>query len=368
MDAHYPTVGVEEEFLLTHPLTGRPVYKSFEVKERARVAGVDLQFELNKCQVEATTRIHTHIPDLLEELRETRRITAKCARDSNIRLLAAGLPPTGSYRFPIVETLRYTKIIEMLGPLAYDQGNCGCHIHVAIPDRETAVQVGNYLRPWLPTLLALTANSALYRGVDTGFASWRNILLRRWPVCGPPPFFDSVADYDTLVGTLISSGTILDAGMVMWDVRPSAKYPTVEVRVSDVPATAEETALLAALVRALVISALLSMDEGIPPPVISHTLLSAAYWKAARFGLEGDGLDPSTGLAVPTNVLLHRLIEYLGPILEETGDRAFVSDTVAAVRRHGNGAARQAAALRAGSDIAQIVAGLADTTVAGTAA
>src|SRR5262249_25263362 len=133
-------------------------------------------------------------------------------------------------------------------------------------DRAAAIDVSNWLRPWLPSLLALSANSALYRNADTGHASWRSVLWRRWPAAGPPPFFASVDEYDQTVRMLVDSGVILDSDMIYWDVRPSSSFPTVEVRVADVPATVTETVLLATLIRAAVMTALEARDRGGPTP------------------------------------------------------------------------------------------------------
>jgi carboxylate-amine ligase len=95
------------------------------------------------------------------------------------------LPPTVPHKFPVTDTPRFRRIAEEFGMLAHEQGLCGCHVHVGVPDREIAIQVGNFLHSWLPLFLALTANSAIYRSAETGFASWRNILWRRWPSAGP---------------------------------------------------------------------------------------------------------------------------------------------------------------------------------------
>ena len=159
-------------------------------------------------------------------------------------------------------------------------------MHIDVPDKETAVRVSNHLRPWLPTLLALTANSPIYLGSDTGFASWRSIMWSRWPCSGPPPYFESAAHYEALVAMQVASGSIMDEQMVYWDVRPSSHLPTVEVRVSDIPLTIDETVLLATLVRALVMT-----YDGSPGPKLEPEVLRAAYWLAARDGLEGNGLD-----------------------------------------------------------------------------
>ncbi|MDG3010862.1 hypothetical protein G4X40_11950 [Rhodococcus sp. D2-41] len=109
--------------------------------------------------------------------------------------------------------------------------------------------MGNHLRPWLPTLLAMTASSPLFHGRDTGFAGWRSMIGCPWACSCAPPFFDSAAHYDATVAAMADAGVVLDEAVVFWDVRPSSDLPTVEVRVSDVPATVEETVLLATLVR-----------------------------------------------------------------------------------------------------------------------
>lgn len=151
---------------------------------------------------------------------------------------------------------RYQLMAAEYGALAEDQGVCGCHVHVGVPDADHAVQVSNHIRPWLPALLALGANSPFFDGRDTGHASWRTTVWSRWPVCGVPPRFHSAAHYDDLVGRLVDAGVIADAGMVYYYVRPSQHVPTVEVRVADVATTVEEALLQAALTRALVGTAL----------------------------------------------------------------------------------------------------------------
>ncbi|MCV7200908.1 YbdK family carboxylate-amine ligase, partial [Mycolicibacterium peregrinum] len=159
------------------------------------------------------------------------------------------------HAFPVTDAPRYRRIGAQFGMIAHEQGICGCHVHVRVPDRAAAIYVSNWLRPWLPSLLALSANSPLYRNADTGHASWRSVLWSRWPAAGPPPFFTSPEDFDRTVRLLVDAGVILDEDMVYWDVRPSADFPTVEVRVADVPATVAETVLLATLIRAAVMTA-----------------------------------------------------------------------------------------------------------------
>lgn len=365
MDADTPTVGVEEEFLLTDPETGAPAPQNTLVAAAAKRAKVDVQLELTSCQIETNTGVHTDIAALHQELRTLRATVAASAADSGVRLTAAAVPPTGPGTFPITGTERYQHIAETYGMLAREQGLCGCHVHVGVADRETAILVGNHLRPWLPVLLATTANSAVYRGCETGYASWRNVLWQRWPSAGPPPYLGSVSDYDSIVATLRACGSILDNRMIYWDVRPSERFPTVEVRVSDLPATVEETALLAALVRAAVTTAVRAIRRGRPAPVVPDAALRAAYWSAARSGLDGDGLDPTDGRAIPHRDLLAKLVAHAEPALRDFGDYDLVTDAIANLHARGNGAQRQIRALRRRGDIRDVLAELAHATLEG---
>ncbi len=341
-------MGVEEEFLLIDPHSGAPVPKNVEVARRAAEHGVDLQLELTTCQVETATDVLDTRTELLSEITRLRTAAASAAHHCGAQLLAVGLPPTVPHEFPITDKPRYHKIAERFGMIAHEQGICGCHVHVAVPDREVAVHVCNRLRPWLPKLLALSANSAIYRNADTGYASWRSILWARWPSAGPPPHLASAAEFDAEVELMQDAGTMLDDGMVYWDARPSASFPTVEVRVADVPATAAETVLLATLIRAAVMTALTAIERGEPEPRVHDHVLRAAYWRAARYGVDEVGQD---------------FVDLLAPALDALGEYDYVRAELAAVKRDGNGAARQRRAFQQRGDIRDVVAEVAAATV-----
>ncbi|WP_040801565.1 glutamate--cysteine ligase 2 [Nocardia higoensis] len=360
-----PTVGVEEEFLLVDPSTGAPAARNEAVARTARDRGLDLQLELTRCQVEASSDVHSSIAGLLAQLRERRCMVTQCAEVNDAQVLAVAIPPTVPEDFPVTDTPRYRSIADNFGMIAHEQGLCGCHVHVSVPDRETAVRVSDHLRPWLPTFLALTANSAIYRAADTGYSSWRSILWRRWPSAGPPPHFGSAQAYDAMVQMMLTSGIALDEKMVYWDVRPSINYPTVEVRVSDVPATVEETALLAALVRATVHTARRALADGRAAPDVPAEMLRAAYWKAARSGMDGDAVAPTCGRVLPARDLLAALLDAIDPALTELGDREFVAKAVDSALARGNGAVRQRRAFGDGHDVAAVLAELARATTDG---
>lgn len=354
--AGHPTIGVEEEFLLVDPQSGQPVPLNKRVAELAAADGVELQLELTSCQVETATEVADSIAAVREQLITLRRTSGAAADKAGARLLAVGLPPTLPRQFPITDSQRYRRIADRFGMIAHEQGICGCHVHVAVPNRDAAIRVSNRLRPWLPLLLALTANSAIYRNSDSGYASWRQVLWSRWPSAGPPPHFDSVDDYDNELQQMQAIGAMLDDGMVYWDVRPSEKFPTVEVRVADVPATVAETVLHAALTRAAVMTALDEEQRGVPPPDIRAHTLAAAYWTSARHGLDGESVNPFEGnRTAPAIDVLHSFVERIAPALRTVGDYDFVTDELHRISVQGNGAMRQRAAWERRGEVSDVV-------------
>jgi glutamate---cysteine ligase / carboxylate-amine ligase len=337
-----PTVGAEEEFLLVDQQTGEPAPRNAEVAAEAERRGVTLQLELSSCQVETTSSVAQTSGQLGEELAKLRRGAAQAAQACGLQLLALALPPVTPHEFPVTDTERYRRIGAQFGMVAHEQGICGCHVHVEVPDRAAAIHVSNWLRPWLPSLLALSANSAIYRNADSGYASWRSVLWRRWPVAGAPPFFSSPAEYDETVRMLIETDVILDQKMIYWDVRPSADFPTVEVRVADVPATVAETVLLATLIRAAVMTALEVRDCGEDARRLPPAALRAAYWKAAHDGLSGRTVDLIHGRgAVPAREQLSTLVHRVRPALDALGEYDRVVDELDRIAAQGNGAMRQ---------------------------
>ncbi|WP_432867924.1 carboxylate-amine ligase [Microbispora rosea] len=355
------TLGVEEEFLLADPRTGRVVPAARTIRERAAGPGADrLVFELTQFQLESNSAVHTGLHDLHGDLLDMRRAAARAAASAGLALLACGTALDGNAGVPPLSSCpRYQDMLREFGAIMDCQGVCGCHIHVGIADREEAVRVSNHLRPWLPILQALAANSPIADGRDTGYASWRALMMGRWPSAEPPPFFRSAEHYESLVNGMLAGGTILDRGMIYWLVRPSDHVPTLEIRAADVCPTAAETVLLAGLVRGLAETALREVRAGAPAPEVEDTLLRAAYWRAARDGVDGDALDLLGGAGVsggrvsggrafegrvPAWRLVDRLLEHVRPVLEENGDWTPLTDQLERLRRSGSGAARQRAA------------------------
>lgn len=364
--APLPSVGVEEEFFLVDAATGNLVPHNVAVVDAAHQHGVELDLELLSAQVETKTTVCWNLREVRAQVLGTRAAAAAAAARSAAVLIASGVNVGDDQNQPLTDKPRYERMADVFGPLAREHAVCGCHIHVAVPDRETAVQVSNHLRPWLPILLALTANSAVHRGRDTGYASWRSILWSRWPCAGPPPYFTSAEHYDSTVAMMMESGVVLDKGMVYWDIRPSHHLPTVEIRVSDVPSTVDETALLAALVRALVAAAARATRAGTMALPIPVETLRAAYWRAAHDGLEGMAVDMATARTIKPSQALRMLMHHIRDELEESGERRQVEKLLRKVLAQGNGATWQRRALAAHGRITDVVAVAARRTLQGT--
>jgi carboxylate-amine ligase len=363
------TVGVEEEFLLVDPDSRRLVPAADRVVSAAADRGEgDLSQELQLSQVETGTAVCENLSQLRSELVRLRRVSADAAERVGYRIAAAGTHPIsvveGSRLTPEPAYLRLERDYQLV---AREQVVCGCHVHVGISDREVAIDVLNRVRPWLAPVLALAANSPYWQGEDTGYASFRTEIWRRWPMSGTPEPFTSRADYERLVEELLATGAIDAPARIYWDVRPSARFETLEFRVTDACLTVDETVMVAGLVRGLVRSAWEESRADEPPLVPRGELLRAATWRAARFGIDGELVDLGTCRSVPARELVDTLTARLRPALEELGDWDEVSAQVDTVFGRGTAATRQRRAFARAGHLEDVVDLLLAETVAGAA-
>jgi glutamate---cysteine ligase / carboxylate-amine ligase len=357
------TLGLEEEYLLvdaTGPHGVEAVEEVFDqLPDELRDA---VQHEYLRSQIEVASPPQLDLRDLFESMTRLRAGLAAAAERAGARLVAVGAGPADGPPVRVVDKPRYHRMRERFGDLAPGQASNGMHVHVGIPDPETGVQILNHLRPWLPVLQAATANSPLFGGTDTGYASWRSMLWERWPTVGPTPYLQSHEQYETLVADLVTSGAMLDRGMLYWYARLSANYPTVEVRMGDVCPTLDDALLVASLTRALVATILQDVREGIPAPDVPHPLLMAAHWRAAHDGLEGLNIDTATRETRPAWRLMRQLFDHVRPELDRHGDLELATVLMGRLRAKGTGAARQRALLARSGSISDVVDWLARVT------
>jgi glutamate---cysteine ligase / carboxylate-amine ligase len=338
-----PQIGVEEEFHLVDLRTGRATPAADAML--AQLDGDSFAPELQRSLIEANTLPCASLDDVRAELHRLRRRLNEVADPLGLGVVAAGtVPLVDLLGTDISAGARYERMQHEYQMLVREQHICGAQVHVDVPDRDVAVAVVQHVALHLPTFLALSASSPYWRGVDSGYASYRCMVWQRWPTAGPPGPMRTAADYDAMVADLIASGTISDAGMVYFDIRPSAHLPTVELRICDACPAVDDVVLIAGLFRAMVQRARGWVEEGKPFPQTRHELLRAATWRAARSGLEGDLVDLanlSGPTLVPPSLLIERLVSELRPELDAFGDWKQVFELSQRALAVGSSAARQ---------------------------
>jgi glutamate---cysteine ligase / carboxylate-amine ligase len=306
--------------------------------------GDRVQPELYRSQVEMNTPVCHTLAEVRDAVRSSRRALVEAAGREGLALAAAGTHPFSHWRDQVVtDKPRYRNLAEDYQQVFREQVVFGCHVHVGIADPEACIQTMNHVRPWLPALLALSANSPFWLGGDTGYASYRSEVWDRWPTAGLPELFASRATYDALVETLTATGSLREPTKLYWDVRPSSRQPTLEFRVADVCMEVDEAVMVAGLARALAFTGHEAAARGEPAPTPRPELLRAAKWRAARSGLDGDLVDVIGARALPAAELVEVFLAAIRPGLEAAGDLEEVTELVRATVARGTGAARQRA-------------------------
>jgi carboxylate-amine ligase len=300
-------LGVEEEFLLVDAVTGRPAPVARAVVADSGGSAA----RLAPAQVATVAPGLRDLTDLRCALADLRCGAGGAAERRGVALVASGTSPVG-------------------GP---GQLTCGCHVHVQVASPEEGAGAVDRMRPWLPALVAVAANSPFWRGSDTGYASYRTLVRGR-----RPPAVTSVAS------------------------------SSVTVQVADAALDVDGAVLVAALARALVDTAAREWRQGRPSPAVRPELARLATWRASRSGLSGVLVDVATRRPVPARVLVARLVRHLGDSLDEAGDHATVEELTATLLAGGTGAARQREAYRREGRLEDVVSMLKASTVPGPAA
>lgn len=371
---HMPiTFGVEEELLVVERLHGQPVAAGESVVRRARefladdqggLPGTAVEHEFKREQAEIGSLPCTTTDELAGQLGDLRKAASAGAAESDAAVAAIATSPFKVRPTP-TDDERYLRMTTEFGLLSRQQLTCGQHVHVQIESRDQGVGVIDRLPRWLPTLLALSSNSPFWQGQDTGYASFRTVMWGLWPTAGPSGPFGDAAGYDAAVADLIRSGAAMDDGMIYFDARLSARFPTVEIRTADVCTRLEDAVLIAALCRAMVITAAEQWERDEQPDVLPSQWQRAATWRAARHGLGGDLLDPVSRTPVSARDAARALVDDVREALESAGDLDLVLDGVARLLRDGTGADRQRAVFGASGSLASVVDDAVRRTVAG---
>lgn len=334
--------GVEEEYLLLDIETGLPSDHAAELVRAAPRSIAPAEREFFSSQLEVATPVCSTAAEAREVLDRFRSAVLDEAMTRGVVLAGSGLPPVGGEQAgTITPKPRYRAIDAEMRTAAAHQYVTGTHVHVEIPSADAGVEVLARLARWAPVLLAITANSPIWQGEKTGFASWRHVMSMAWPVEGYPPEFADGDEYAAAVERLVQSGVLLDSGVVTWLARLSQNYPTIELRIADAQLEAEDAVCFAVLVRALVERALSEAEAEHPRPKLTQGLVNGSIWMAARDGLGGDLIDPVDGSRMPAFARLEQMVGSVRDELKRAGDAGRVDAYVARLRKSGGPAKRQ---------------------------
>lgn len=362
------TLGLEEEYQLLDAETGelRPV-NEVVLDAAEPLLGETVHPELLRSQIEVSTPVCHSLEEADAELRQLRRRLNAVAARYGCRLGSAGTHPTAEWQVQeVTPSERYLNMADEFQQMARETLIFGCHVHVGIEDPDQRIQVMNRIRADLPALLALSASSPFWAGKDTGFSSYRTIVFRRWPTTGMPEYFADDDDYQATLKTLVAAGVVEDGTHLYWDVRPSARFPTLETRIADVCLTVDEAVTVAGLAQALVSAALTAETDGSGGDRPRQEVLNAAVWRAARHGLDEQLIDVASSSLRPAGEVVARTMDMLRPALEDAGTWARVREGVAEILGRGNGASRQRAVYRRKGSFGAVTDYIAEQTAAGT--
>lgn len=336
------TFGIEEEFVFLDPATLSPAHVAPQIRSELLAAGFDssvVHHEFFQSQIEFASPVFDSRLTAARSLGEFRAALHAAATVHGVVVAGTGTPYQKSPAPVMTEDSRYAAIANVVGALSHEHEINGLHIHVGIPDQESGLRCLNSIRRWLPTLMAICANSPFWCGHDTGFASWRAIQSRRWTTAGCPPHFTDAADYRNRVQALVGIGGTPDSSCIAWYARLSEHQPTLEIRVADAQLQPWSSVLLALLCRGLVATYLSggTLQESVP----SAEFLDAALWHGARYGMDGELVHPFHETLVPAAEAVQALLDAISPALEASGDLAAVMSLVRQLQAEGSGAQQQ---------------------------
>lgn len=336
------TLGIEEEYLLVDQDS---LNLAVAPPELMSACQADLQEQVSpeflQCQIEVGTRVCASISEAREDLKRLRSCVARHADQHNLAPIAVSCHPFADWKDQHhTHKERYSALQQALGGVARRMLICGMHVHVGVEDKSLRTDLMPQLSYFLPHLLALSSSSPFWQGDDTGLASYRLTVFDNLPRTGLPPHFESWAEYERTTGTLIDLGVIEDTSKIWWDLRPSAKFPTLETRIMDVSPRLEHTLALAALTQAIVRMLCRLRARNLRWRAYDRFLIDENRWRAQRYGTTEGLIDFGDRSIQPFSTLLNELIE----MLAEDADALGTEQELAGLRSivdQGTSAARQ---------------------------
>ncbi len=347
------TVGIEEEFAILDPDTLSLDHRFEELREASQndpVLAESVAGELIKSEVEIRSGRGENLGDAMERQREARVRLFRLAAERGALLAATGTHPWSPWQEQqIIDTDHYRRVADGLQYVAWRNNTFSLHVHVGVHGAERAVRVCDRLRPVLPELLALSANSPFLDGRLSGLHSARTqIFTKSFPRCGIPDAFGSWTGYADYVDYLVQTNSIVEQTQIWWSVRPHHSFGTVELRICDAQTSAADSTALEALITACIAQAAFDEDERVPFDDPPSRFIEENFWRAIRYGLEGRMIDIPTRTEFPAAAVAERLLDWTAPARAELGiDPALPAQ---------NGAQRQRRAFEEGATMHDVYA------------
>lgn len=348
MTAHTYRFGIEEEYFLADAETrGTPRRSMKPFHDQAGAQLDEVGRELLQSQVEVCTPPATEFGDARAVLAGKRADLAAIAREHQLLVFAAGTHPVAEWaRQRTTQGDRYRGILRDVGMAGRRSLICGMHVHVEVPDPEARIDLMNRLLPFQPLLLALSASSPFWQGKPTGLAAYRLSAFGELPRTGLPEVFAAPADYERYVRIMTKAGAIRDASFLWWSLRPSIKFPTLELRIADSCTHLDDAVTIAALFRCLVRCMVRRPELNAHPDGVTHALAEENLWRAQRGGTGAEMIDEGSEAALSFAQALDRLLALIDPDADALGCGAEVENARRIVAR-GTSADGQVAAFAA---------------------
>jgi carboxylate-amine ligase len=351
------TIGIEEEYQTVDPETrDLRSHVGTELLARARLRLEErVKAEMHQSVVEVGTRVCKDINEAREDLYNLRRQMVQLAREQGLLLIAGATHPFADWRTQeIYPDPRYAKVVEDLQLVARANLIFGLHVHIGIEDRESAIRIMNAMRYFLPHILALSTNSPFWRGMDTGFKSYRSKVFEKVPRTGIPDRFAGYGEYEAFVNLLVRTRCLENARDIWWDIRPHPFFQTLEIRICDIPLRAEEALAIAALVQATAMQMYLLHERNHDWRHYPRALIMENKWRAERYGLNGKLIDFGKQAEVDERSLIGEYLEFVEEAVERLGSR----EAIGAIRKileTGTGADRQLKVFAETNDLKAVV-------------
>jgi len=351
------TIGIEEEYQTIDPVTRdlrSHIHSEIIAKGKLRMEE-RIKAEMHQSVVEVGTGVCKNIKDAKAEVRQLRTEMVKLAHENGLLLAAGATHPFADWRTQeIYPDERYHQVVEDMQLVARANLIFGLHVHVGMEDRETTIHLMNSMRYFLPHLLALSANSPFWLGMNTGLRSYRCKVFDKFPRTNIPDTFSSWSDFENFVNLLIRTKCIDNAKKIWWDIRPHPFFNTLEIRVCDIPLRLDETIALAALIQATVVKLYKLHSRNQSFRQYSRALIMENKWRAARYGISGKLIDFGKECEVAERDLILEYLEFVDDVVDELDSREEVA-YIHNILQHGTGADRQLRVFQETGDLKRVV-------------